>query len=113
MRVELPGGHWADLKDPDDLVEGDRKAARKALAVPLDDDGNMVINAGMGDMMTDAVLAQVITGWSFEGRPIPSIVPGTLDTLSIAQARALRKAAEPHHELFWGDGGDPTDGSAS
>lgn len=115
MRVDLPGGQWADLKEPDDLIESDRKQARKWLAVVTDDAGNMALNAGMADDMAEAVLAQVITAWSFEGRPIPAAYPESLGTLTIPQARALRKASLPHYELIWGDGEDedPTEGSTS
>lgn len=114
MRVDLPGGQWADLKEVDELLDGDRKAARKHLAVNTDDEGNMIYNAGMSDAMYDAVFQQVVTGWSFEGKPIPAMLPGVTDGLSIRQARALRDACQEHFELIWGTGEDanPTgDGS--
>jgi hypothetical protein len=114
MRVDLPGGQWADLKELDDLIEDDRQAARKALSVVTDDDGNMELNAGMGDAMRNAVMAQVITGWSFEGKPLPKDLPGVIGSLPIATARALRKATKDHYELIWADDdADPTAGSAS
>jgi len=115
MRVDLPGGHWADLKELDDLLEGDRKVARKALDVPVDDEGNMLFNTGMSDAMFDGVFRVVITAWSFEGRPVPAVLPGSLDALSIRQAKALRKACQGHYELIWGgdEDEDPTEASTS
>lgn len=114
MRIELPGDQWADVKDVADLREGDRKAARRVLDIPIDDAGNAVINTGMTDLMYEGVYRQVVLAWSFEGRPIPAELPGSLDTLTIQQARGLKKACAEHYELIWGDGDeDPTAGSTS
>ena len=113
MRVDLPGDQWVDLKDPDDLLEGDRKAVRKSLEVNTDGEGNMLVGVGMLDDMFEAVYRQVITAWSFEGKPVPSMLPGVTDGLSIRHAKALRKAVQPHNELLWGsdDNADPTVGA--
>lgn len=114
MRVLLPGDQWADIKDVDDLREGDRKAVRKNLEVATDDEGNMLLNVGMADAMYDAMYREFITAWSFEGRPIPAELPGTLDTLTLKQGKALKKAFGEHYELIWGDGDeDPTADSTS
>ena len=115
MRIDLPGGQWADVKDLDELVEDDRKAARKALEVATDDDGNMLLNAGMADVMAEAVVVQVVTAWSFDGKPLPAQLPGVLGSLPIATARALRKATRPQYDLIWAsdDDADPTADSTS
>lgn len=115
MRVELPGGAWADVKELDELVEADRTAVRKALEVATDDEGNMLLNAGMADLMAQSVIAQVVTAWSFEGKPLPSQLPGVIGSLPIATARALRKACRPHYDLIWAsdDDEDPTADSTS
>jgi NADPH:quinone reductase-like Zn-dependent oxidoreductase len=110
MRVDLPNGQWAEVKDPDELVEDDRKAARKMLDVATDSEGNWTLNASMGDLMREGVITAVVTAWSFEGKPVPSQLPGVLGSLPIRTVRALRRATQEHYDLIWGsdDDEDPT-----
>lgn len=113
MRAELPGDHWVELVDPDELLDGDRKAVRRGLEVNTDAEGNMLVSIGMVDDMYEAVYRQVVKAWSFEGKPVPSALPGVTDSLSIRHARALRRAVQPHYDLLWGSAGDedPTEGA--
>lgn len=99
MRVELPDG-WAELRDPETLTRGDQKAVLKASKLEIDPEAGVARVDGSNDEdMQDAMLARVITSWSFP-LPLPSKVPGSLNKLSIAQGKALGEAVKPHLELI-------------
>lgn len=100
VRVSLPSGGWADLRE--ELKGSDSKAARKAVVYTVDDEGRRVMNAGSDDDMRDALLARIITAWSFEERGIlpPSKNPlagpeHIADTLSDEDYAALHEAVTP------------------
>ncbi|MEU1731390.1 hypothetical protein [Streptosporangium sp. NPDC020145] len=98
MRVDLPGGQWADLLEPSDMRSGDMKALNKALPI-------VRTTVGFMDEMHDVLLRRVITAWSLD-LPLPRDLPGTeeesgsLDRLAIPVYRALVEAIQPHIALF-------------
>lgn len=88
IRVDLPGGQWADLLDPDELTGGDQDAfldrydeliqavpqpkpepdpANPAVALPAP---ARVLGRAGNRAMQDWILTLAITGWSFD-LPLP------------------------------------------
>lgn len=89
MRIDLPGGGWADLRGPDDLTGSDQDAyfdaydeimAAKPQPVPQADPRNPAVmleparprftNAD-GRVLRDKLLAMLITAWSYDHIPLP------------------------------------------
>src|SRR5215469_57786 len=100
MRVELPEGQWAEIKDPEQLRRKDEKAVLRASSFSVDPVAGTGIIGGSNDQdMEDAMLARVITQWSFP-LPLPCADPESLDQLSLDQAPTLAKAVKPHLELI-------------
>lgn len=106
MRVDLPGGQWAELIDPSDLRSGDMKAMRRDQSLG----GNNTM--GWWDAARDVLLRRVITSWSLD-LPLPKDLPGTeeeagsLDRMTIPAYEALLAAIGPHIALINGDEPDP------
>jgi len=74
MRVELPSGHWVELRDA--LKGRDRTAVHAALRfIVKDGQQGQEVGADIGDRMHDALLVNVITAWSLEA-PIPATQGG-------------------------------------
>lgn len=102
IRIELPDGEWAEVKDLEDLRDGDRKALNKAvsLSVTADEDDQMGhLSGSYEDDMYDALLVRVVTNWSLKMH-IPSRHKKVLDDLTLDQARALREGVKPHYDLL-------------
>ncbi len=85
MRVDLPSGNWIELRDK--LMAADRFAVQDSIVLTLTGNDRQEIGAGIQNRMRNALLGQIITGWSFDGYPIPSqnalagidIIGSTLD----------------------------------
>lgn len=99
MRIDLPDGHWAEIRAVEEMKAGDLLAARRAIQVPVSTNGATTVSAGVTDDMRNALLARLITAWSYEGLPVPSLSPASLEELPIAAYRRLCDAVEPHMEL--------------
>ena len=121
MRIDLPDGDWADVRELDELRDGDRKALNKAVSLTLtSDEGDNTghLPGSYEDDMMDALLARVVTNWSLR-MPLPSRLRKVLDDLTLGQAKALRDGVKPHYDLLMervdpnAHGTDPTSGSAS
>lgn len=109
MRVELTNGAWADIRDVSELRDKDRKAVNRTLNLEIDPVTQLpVIPGSMDDDMRDALLRRIIDGWSFENLPLPRDNPGSetedgsLDLLTIQDARLLHEAIKPHMLLITG-----------
>jgi len=107
MRVELNNGAWADIVDPADLRDKDRKVVNKAVSIQIDPNTQETILPGdMDDNMRDALLKRIVTAWSFDNLPVPSNDPKfpeeSLDRLTIPDARLLHEAIKPHMKLVTG-----------
>lgn len=81
MRVELPSGNWVEVRE--NLKGRDKTAVHTAIKVVIED-GKQETNAAVVDMMQNALLASIITGWSFPA-PIPAMEGGldAVDDLDI------------------------------
>jgi hypothetical protein len=98
MKVDLPSGNWAELRDK--LKGGDRMAAMEAVRVEVAD-GKTTVDGSVEARVCNALLARLITAWSFEGVPPPAthINPVTvLEDLDLDDYNALCEAIEPYVE---------------
>ena len=76
MRLELPSGGWAEIKDADTIKRKDRD---KIVRGGKDSDELEALNAA---------IIQLVSGWSFG----PEVTVELLDELSIADTNALEAA---------------------
>jgi hypothetical protein len=77
VKVTLPSKNWVELRDR--LMAADRFAVQDAVILTITGADKQEIGAGITNRMRNALLCQIITGWSFEGTPIPAMnaSPGT------------------------------------
>jgi hypothetical protein len=68
VRITLPTGAWVDVKDS--TSPGDRFAIQDSVDLVVED-GKTYIR-GAASSQYKAFLSRLITGWSYEGVPIPS-----------------------------------------
>lgn len=110
MRIELPEGNWAEIRDVDDLYDEDRKKVLGALTFTLDLESRTRLYRGDTDeAMVDAMLRLVVENWSYTHLAIPGKNPNSLGKLKIAHARALREGVAKHMKVVLGtDEPDPT-----
>ena len=97
MRVDLPDGNWAELKDsPDELTGEDEVFVRSAVKLKsgAEDGEGFSATAAGGALMEFAMLARVITSWSFSFPVNPVNIRG----LKRSQLKPLREAARPFME---------------
>ena len=103
MRVDLPGGQWAEMLEPSDLRAGDMKAMRRDQLLT-----GGIATMGWWDAARDVLLRRVITAWSLE-LPLPKDLPGTeeeagsLDRLTIPIYQALLDELDPYIALINGE----------
>lgn len=69
MRVELPSGNWAEVREK--LGAADKWAIGSGYTVTVKD-GATIVPGNVGALQMKAFLGSVITAWSFEGIPVPS-----------------------------------------
>lgn len=93
VRVTLPGNQWAEIRTPDSLKRGDQRAVNAAVTVGLDKDAQLSI--GVEDVMRAALIARLVTAWSFD-LPTPASNPDVLDDLGLDTYNALVDATEEH-----------------
>jgi hypothetical protein len=98
MRVDLPSGHWAELRD--NLLRGDVRFARKAMKITIDRDDARTVDLSFEDEVTGALLYRMIVGWDI-GQTLPrnaqtlELAQGILDMLDDQDYKALAKAVRP------------------
>ena len=82
MRIELPSGAWLDIRE--EWKGADRKKTRKAVKLSVTEAGVREMDGDIDDAMRDAMLAEIITGWSLtdQGIPIPSKNIGGADVIA-------------------------------
>lgn len=98
-RVELDkAGNWADLKDVEEIRDGDRKRVNRAVKMQVDEDNRPVLRGGIEDDMRDALLTGIVENWNLP-IPLPKDDPESLDKLTIEQGKNLREAVEPYMDL--------------
>jgi hypothetical protein len=78
-RVELPSGGWIEYRTG--LKASDKFAVQDAVVLEYTDGEARKIRGGTTNVMRNALLARIITAWSFEGIPIPAQNIAGVDTL--------------------------------
>jgi len=106
VQVQLGGPDWAEIAEPSELRNGDRKAVNKTIRLQMDEDGSRTIGGDYEDLMRDALLKRIVRNWSLPF-PVPKDDPESLDKLTLEQADVLAKAVQPHLDLINGKV-DPT-----
>ncbi len=107
-RVELPGGGWADLRDPDAVTERQRKpflaaSGRLVKSDDMEDSGFIAVLD-----VQDALVLALVNAWSYEA---PVTADSLLD-LPCKALDALRAACFAHRDALTPDFG-PTPDPAS
>lgn len=99
MRVNLSNDQWVEVRES--LTRADRRAVLGALEFAVED-GHTVIPGNLAELQMTAFLGQVITEWSFPGKPVPAQnIGGTLvldDVLSLEDSNVLEEAVRPLFE---------------
>lgn len=117
MRVELPGGQWAEIKPVEDLTGADQDAYFDALDEARshrEDEAAAAAAAGSPApkaALTNAdyrairneVMGKLITGWSFGGVPLP-YSSASRHLLPIYACNALVDAVDDHISALNGNG---------
>ena len=124
MRIELPGGQWAELRDVDSLTGSDQDdyfdkydelIASAPLPEPQPDPSNPAVmlpaerklgNAG-GRALRDHLLRVLITSWSFDA-PLP-YGPEARKQLPVRACNALYEAIGPMRDAIQGTEDDDGD----
>lgn len=78
-RLELPSGAWVEYRTA--LKAADKFSVQDAIVLEYEDETRRKIRGGVTNQMRNALLTRIITAWSFDGVPVPS--------LNIAGADAL------------------------
>ena len=102
MKVALPSGHEAELRDQ--ILAGDKRAANAAIEVHMDSEGGRVVSVSMTDNVKYALLTRLIVSWDV-GQPPPSMVVdpvGLLDSLPLDDLDALSDAIDPLYRRIMG-----------
>ena len=113
MRVELSEDGWAELRDPAQLTNGQRKPLVKAIAaLPTNPDGTPDLDRATPEKVLaigETMLEVFVESWSFG--PLPSDDPAILDDLKATDYDRLQHAAgQLMPQLVWSPqpGTDPT-----
>jgi len=75
LRVDLPSGGWVEMREVPRPLDGPALSeAGYKIEIEVRPDGSEVRHAtgGAEERMIFALLARVITAWSFDGVPVPS-----------------------------------------
>jgi hypothetical protein len=100
LRVELPSGHFAELRDH--MLHGDVRFAKKAAKFRVSRGGDSDVDLSFEDEVTGAILYRMLIQWD-----VPQQLPrdaqnldlalGILDMLEEDDFAALRKAVRPFY----------------
>lgn len=109
MRADIPGtSHWVDLRGPDELTIGDIDAYNKPLIDAIEaadqagkDRESVPITLPMVFARRDALLGELITGWSFQDAPLPYTL-ASRKKIPIAALPVFRDLADPYIEVING-----------
>ena len=96
MRVDLPSGGYVDVRD--NLVADDKFAVQDSIKFKVRDGKEQEVSGGITNDMRNALLAELITGWSLKA-PLPSADMkagmAAIDDMDIDDYNALQEAVEP------------------
>jgi hypothetical protein len=93
----------------DQLLGGDKRAARDAINVTVTEDGTRTLALSMEDKVKYALLTRMIARWGV-GQPIPSLVVdpvSLLDSLPLDDLDLLSQAIDPVYDRIMGKPQDP------
>jgi hypothetical protein len=100
LRVELPSGHFAEIRDK--MMHGDVRFAKKAAKFRVSRAGDSDVDLSFEDEVTGAILYRMLVQWD-----VPQSLPreaqtldlalGILDMLDEDDFKALRKAVRPFY----------------
>lgn len=93
-RLDLPSGNWIEYRDQ--LMAADKFAVQDALTLTVNSGNSQVVSGGIANQMRNALLRQIITGWSY-GAPIPSMNGGgdIGHTFNLDDYNAVEEAVQP------------------
>lgn len=102
-RIALPGGHWAELRDPMEITKGVRARATKAsLAEATEADLPNIEAVEVNDL----ALLLILEGWSFEA-PLPKTVMEMWEALPMPVYNTLKEAATEAARILYPEFGSP------
>jgi hypothetical protein len=111
VQVTLPSGATVELRDK--VTAKDKFAVQKSLHFSLDTQTLLQESSGgLVTDMTNALLAQLITSWSFT-LPVPSVSIDSLAELDLDDYDALAEAVDPILQKVMGPGPNRTGRSSS
>lgn len=105
-RVELTGGHWAELNAPERVTMRERrtvmvKAGLRATAIAAEIGTEGAELYANGFAVIDALIEMLLTGWSLE-LPLPSEVgAAVLDQLDVVDYQQLSDAVQGVREQIF------------
>jgi hypothetical protein len=108
VRIDLPGGGWAELKEPKDLKVKDKVAVQRVITweqIPSDDDSgvqSIPFNAGLSDDVQMAMLGRIVLSWSPDGTtagPVP-LTPELLGDMDMDIYDAFCEATADHMQIL-------------
>jgi hypothetical protein len=121
INLNADGSQFAEIKEPGEMFNGDRKAVRGAVSVTVDENGHRILPGDFQDQMTYALAARAVVTWNLQW-PLPGRDITSLDKLTMDQfdrlSNGLDELREALNEAEQGNnpsvkGSDPTAGSAS
>jgi hypothetical protein len=128
VRVDLPGGQWAEMRSPDELTGGDKDAWLESMEFtdtdqelpgqepenpavmpdPAQAKRRVKVRITMANLhkQRDMMLGRLITGWSYADIPLP-YSRASRDRLPLSVCNALEEAVKAHVDALNGTGPDP------
>jgi hypothetical protein len=96
LRVDLPSGGFVEFRDS--LKAKDKFSVQNSIRFKVRDGKEQEVSGGITNDMRNALLAELITGWSLKA-PLPSADMkagmAAIDDMDIDDYNALQEAVEP------------------
>jgi hypothetical protein len=96
LKVDLPSGAWIEFRDK--LRAKDKFQVQDSLKFKVKDGQEQEVSGGVTNLMRNALLAELITGWSLEAKlPSQDFKAGmaAIDDMDIDDYNALQEEVEP------------------
>lgn len=98
MRIDLPSGNWVELRDPDDVTNGEFEDFVASMPEGTQLEVGLAIRRGLITLM--------VTAWSFEF-PLPATA-ATIRSLKARDVATISAAMEPVRSVLMPDFGPKT-----
>lgn len=99
-RIELADGGWIELRDPEDLSEGDRQRIFLALA-----ETPSTSSLRLDYALSNAIQVALISSWNIpyldDPQELPAVNPDRVVQLKIRDAKLLAPYVRKVHELLF------------